>query len=86
MLYCTYVVASDRYTKTCCSTKHGEREVTSLYIHVIFVMVPSLLYVVASVELNEKYKIKMVNTKRKAKTQYETPKPLLSKKTALGRG
>ena len=32
MLYCIYVVASDRYTKTCCSTKHGEREVTSLYI------------------------------------------------------
>ena len=26
-----YVVASNRYTKTCCSTnKHGEREVTSL--------------------------------------------------------
>ena len=59
MLYCIYVVASDIYTKTCCSTKHGEREVTSLYIHdTICVMVPSLLYVVASVELNGKHKIK----------------------------
>ena len=32
MLYCIYVVASDRYTKTYCSTNLGEREVTSLCI------------------------------------------------------
>jgi hypothetical protein len=38
-------------------------------------MVSSLLYVVANVELNRLHK------KEKGETQYETPKPLLSKKT-----
>jgi hypothetical protein len=37
-------------------------------------MVSSLLYVVANVELNRLHK------KEKGETQYETPKPLLSKK------
>ena len=34
MLYCIYVVASDRYTKTCCSTNLSEKErsITSLCI------------------------------------------------------
>ena len=40
----------------------------------ICVMVSSLLYVVANVELNRLHK------KEKGETQYETPKPLLSKK------
>ena len=84
--------------------KHGEREVTSLYIYWsrrCCVMVPSLLYVVASVELNKKHKIKMktLNVKelngkhtKKGETQYETPKPsktpkpLLSKKKAPAPG
>ena len=77
-----YVVASNRYTKTCCSTKHGEREVTSLYIHDNLCN-STLLYVVASVELNGKHKIKMktlnvkeLNGKHKKKMGKHNMKPL----------